>query len=401
MPGSQPFAQQVLNSPTEEDSSSTFPIRVDFDVEVDVVVDEVFAEEAKEFSGAVVAAVAGAIEIEEALSGEAPAVFARGNEDGKFQRVADPAKRKGAAEEMVWVTFGAGGEFFHGVGDELGGGVVLGVEEIGGAQVGEEHRVVTRVSEVFTGDAVHVDGEASGEELAFTQLNFTGGEAHGAAVVIEEIATGPADDALGDIEPEESIGHGRLREPAGAFERQAGCFPDGDPAFEDLDSGEAGGMEFFRRSGGIERTLPCPINDGGRGRVEPERSDVLEESRLVNTGISRTGNARGREDFRWQDVHKLRRLGREELGLKFAGVHRVRRNLRGTGNRGKEEGAGEQFAAEAQRNKKCVRLVDRAAPETGRFEQGEPERFERIAILRGPAERRMIPPAPAAFPKPG
>src|SRR5580765_2918905 len=43
---------------------SALPLRVDFDMEMDVVVDEVGAEEAEEFAGAVVAAVGGAIEFQ-------------------------------------------------------------------------------------------------------------------------------------------------------------------------------------------------------------------------------------------------------------------------------------------------------------------------------------------------
>jgi hypothetical protein len=39
-------------------------LRVDFDMEMDVVVDEVWAKEAEEFAGAVVAAVGGAIEFQ-------------------------------------------------------------------------------------------------------------------------------------------------------------------------------------------------------------------------------------------------------------------------------------------------------------------------------------------------
>ena len=42
-------------------------------MEMDEVVDEVFAEEAEKFAGAVVTAVVGAVESELALAGEAPA----------------------------------------------------------------------------------------------------------------------------------------------------------------------------------------------------------------------------------------------------------------------------------------------------------------------------------------
>ena len=131
---------------------------------------------------------------------------------------------------MVRRAVGAGRDPLRGVGDELGGGMVRHVEEIGGAQVGDEHGVHRGVGDVLIGDARHVDGEPGGDELALAQEDFAGGEPHGAAVVIEEIAAGPADDALGGIEPEGAIGDGRPRELAGAFEGQAGVGPGGESA---------------------------------------------------------------------------------------------------------------------------------------------------------------------------
>ena len=88
-------------------SPSSLPLRVDFDMEMDVVVDDVFAEEAEEFARAVVAAEFGAIELEHALAGEARAVH--GDEHGELQRAADAPEREGAAQEMVpclsgWMT---------------------------------------------------------------------------------------------------------------------------------------------------------------------------------------------------------------------------------------------------------------------------------------------------------
>jgi hypothetical protein len=57
-----------------EKRSSSLPLRVDFDMEMDVVVDDVFAEEAEEFAGTVMAAEFGAVDLEHALAGEARAV---------------------------------------------------------------------------------------------------------------------------------------------------------------------------------------------------------------------------------------------------------------------------------------------------------------------------------------
>ena len=78
----------------------SIPLRMDFDMEMNVVADEVGAEEAEEFAGAVVAAVGGAVEFELAPVGEALAVPGRGDEHGEFQRAADAPVREGAAQEM-------------------------------------------------------------------------------------------------------------------------------------------------------------------------------------------------------------------------------------------------------------------------------------------------------------
>ena len=123
------------------------PLRVDFDVEVDVVVDEVLSQEAEEFAGAVVAAVGGAVEGEDALGGEVLAFLRRSDEDGEFQRVANAAEGEGAAQEIVRRAVGAGVYFLRCFGDELRGGMVRDVEEIGGVQVRDEHGDERGVSE--------------------------------------------------------------------------------------------------------------------------------------------------------------------------------------------------------------------------------------------------------------
>ena len=50
---------------------SPLPTRLDFDMKMDLIGDELFAEEAEEFAGAVVAGVVGAVEFKLALAGEA------------------------------------------------------------------------------------------------------------------------------------------------------------------------------------------------------------------------------------------------------------------------------------------------------------------------------------------
>ena len=65
-----------------QEPPTALAIRVDLDMQMDVVVDEMLAQEAEVFAGAVVAAVFGAIEFELALAGEALAVLRRGVEHG-------------------------------------------------------------------------------------------------------------------------------------------------------------------------------------------------------------------------------------------------------------------------------------------------------------------------------
>ncbi|MEO7319280.1 MAG: hypothetical protein ABIZ56_09855 [Chthoniobacteraceae bacterium] len=132
--------------------------------------------------------------------------------------------------------------------------MVRDVEEIGGVKMRDEHRVHRGIGDVFIGDAGHGDGEAGAHELALPQEDFAGGEPYGAAVVIEEIAAGPADDALGGVEPEDAIRNGRLRQFAVAFRG----LPFGEPAVEWLHLRVAGGAEFFRTVAESSNPSPAP-----------------------------------------------------------------------------------------------------------------------------------------------
>jgi hypothetical protein len=55
---------------------ATLPLRVDFDTEMDLVVDDMFAEEAEEFARAVVTSELGAVEFKLALGDDAKAAGA-------------------------------------------------------------------------------------------------------------------------------------------------------------------------------------------------------------------------------------------------------------------------------------------------------------------------------------
>ena len=199
--------------------------------------------------------------------------------------------------------------------------MVRGVEEIGGAEMCEEHGVHRGVGEVFIGDARHIDGEAGAGELALIYADFAGGEAYGAAVVIEEIAAGPADGALLRVHGVGARADGRLRELAGAFKRQAGGLPFGEAALEGLDLRETEGAESFRGGGGVERTFARAIDDERRGGVEGELCDVLRECGLVDARVFRASDVGGGEDFFGQDVEECGWADGFELGLEFAGGH--------------------------------------------------------------------------------
>ena len=94
-------------------------------------------------------------------------------------------------------------------------------------------------------------------------------------------------------------------ELARAFEGEAGGLPFGEATLEGLDLREAGGAEFFRGGGGIERAFARAIHDDGRGWIEAELLHVIEEGGLIDAGIRRAGDVRGGEDFRRQHVEEL------------------------------------------------------------------------------------------------
>jgi hypothetical protein len=77
-------------------------VGVELDVKVDVVVDNVFAEEAEESAGAVNAAELGAVEIEHALCREALAIGS-GDEDGELDLASDAAQGELTALEVIGV----------------------------------------------------------------------------------------------------------------------------------------------------------------------------------------------------------------------------------------------------------------------------------------------------------
>lgn len=208
-----------------------------------------------------------------------------------------------------------------GGGDEFGGGVVGGVEEIGGAQVGEEHGVEGRVAEVFAHDGVHRDGEARGYERAVVHLDFAACEAHGAVVVVEEIAAGPANEALRGIDAVGAVGNGGLGEIAGALERAAGGCPFIEPAAEYLNGGVAGVAELLGGGLGIERAGACAVNDEGGGGVEREGGDVVGKGGLVHAGVVGAWDAAGGKDLGGQDVEQHGRVCRPQQRLEFLGFH--------------------------------------------------------------------------------
>lgn len=195
------------------------------------------------------------------MGGQALAVFRSGDEDGELQRAADAAQREGAAQTIVGRAVGAEGDFLDTRGDELGGGMMRHVEEIGSVQVRDELAIERGVGEVFIGDAGHVHGEAGGDELALTQNNVAGGELHRAPVVVKEVAADPADDAPGGVEAKCAIGNGRLRELAMAFERQTGGLPFGESALKGLRLCVTSRAEFCRSRRGVQRSLARAVNN--------------------------------------------------------------------------------------------------------------------------------------------
>jgi hypothetical protein len=129
---------------------------------------------------------------------------------------------------------------------------------------------------------------------------------------------------LGDINGIGAIRDRRLWQESLAFEWETGCLPFGESAFEAPHLGVACGAKFFHGGGGIERSFTRAINDKRGGRVNTEGLALVEETRLIDTGIPGGGKVGCGVDVLRQDLDELRgRIGLEER-MEFAGVHKSR-----------------------------------------------------------------------------
>ena len=119
---------------------SRLEVGVELDVKVDVVVDNVFAEEAEESAGAVNAAELGAVEIEHALCREALAIGS-GDEDGELDLASDAAQGELAEQEVIRRAVSAGGKRCDAFRDEFGHRMMRDIEEVVAVQMRDEHLV--------------------------------------------------------------------------------------------------------------------------------------------------------------------------------------------------------------------------------------------------------------------
>jgi len=102
---------------------------LEFDVEMNVVVDDVLAEECEQSSGAVVAAKLRAVEFKLRLTGEMIGISG-GNDSGKAQGLSNAAQGQRAMQDVVRCAGCAGLQRLCTLADELGSRKAVHGEEI-------------------------------------------------------------------------------------------------------------------------------------------------------------------------------------------------------------------------------------------------------------------------------
>ena len=159
------------------------------------------------------------------------------------------------------------------------------IEEVVAVQMRDEHLVHRGVADVLAGDAFHRDAETGGQEPVVAQCDLAVGEAHGAAVMIKEIAPGPANEALFRVRKQGAAERRRGWQRAFAFEWQTGGTPCIETAVESRHVRETGRGELFGSHFGIERAAACAIHDDGAGLVGSESGDLIKEGHFISTSL--------------------------------------------------------------------------------------------------------------------
>ena len=135
-----------------------------------------------------------AVDFELGLAGEVVGVG--GSYDcGDTERLHHTPQGEGTEERVIRQARASRGNRNGAFADEIGCGKALHGEEVLVSQVADKHGIVGRICEVFASDAVHVQTKTGPQELAVCDFDLASSEFDGTAVVIEEIATRPADDA--------------------------------------------------------------------------------------------------------------------------------------------------------------------------------------------------------------
>lgn len=173
-------------------------------MQLDVVVDDVFAEKLKELAGAVEATEIRAVDFNLGLSGEVVWVGS-GEDSGKRQGPGHAADREVTVDFVIGCSLCGGGDRLRFFGDKFSDGMVGDIEEVGVVEMTNQQSVVSRVGEVLTSDAVHVETKTGGLQRIVFDFDCAGGEFDRPAVVIEEISPRPTHNTRFDIDFENAI----------------------------------------------------------------------------------------------------------------------------------------------------------------------------------------------------
>ena len=157
-----------------------------------------------------------AVDFELGLAGEVVGVG--GSYDcGDTERLHHTPQGEGTEERVIRQARASRGNRNGAFADEIGCGKALHGEEVLVSQVADKHGIVGRICEVFASYAVHVQTETCALKLAVGDFELAPGEFDGAAMVVEEIATRPADDAGVAIDLKHAIRARRFAGSAMAF----------------------------------------------------------------------------------------------------------------------------------------------------------------------------------------
>ncbi len=135
------LAQQCSLGPDDTGSAA---VRMQFDMQLDMVIDDVPTEKAEEFAGTIETAVLGAVDLKLRLSGDTAAIHS-GDHGRKFNGLRGAPERKIAVQLVVGSALGGALDFSDGVNGAFRYWVAGDVEKVRIVQMADQHGIPSRI----------------------------------------------------------------------------------------------------------------------------------------------------------------------------------------------------------------------------------------------------------------